>query len=337
MSQPGVSLIVCTHNGAARLPAALERLAAQRAAPGLRWEVLVVDNASTDDTAAVARAAWPAEAPAPLRVIAEPRAGVGHARVRGLEEAAYDVAGFVDDDNWLAPDWVQCAWEVMRAHPDVGACGSRGEPVFESGAPPAWFAPNAGSYAVGDQGSPGDVGPGPLWGAALVVRRTAWHALREAGFEPALGGRRGRVRAAGEDTELCWALNHAGWRLWYEPRLRFSHAIPASRLTWEYLRAIHVGFGIASVTMDHYYVAARPAAQRRRRLESWTWRVLAAAGRSTWYAARALVVPRVDRRDALRMHVCRGRLRGLLSEWSTFGTRAARAREMVRRLERARR
>jgi GT2 family glycosyltransferase len=339
MSQPGVSLIVCTHNGARRLPPTLAHLAAQRTPPGLGWEVVVVDNASSDDTAAVARAAWQAGAPAPLRVIAEPRVGVGHARARGIEDAAYEVAGFVDDDNWLAPDWVAHACEVMTAHPDVGACGSRGEPVFEGEAPPPeWFAANAHSFAVGDQGPPGDVGGGPLWGAALLVRRRAWQAVGDAGFEPALTGRRGSMSAAGEDTELCWALNHAGWRLWYEPRLRFRHAIPVSRLTWEYLCAIHYGFGVASVTMDHYHIAGRPAAlPRRRRLESWTWRVLAAAGRGAWHAVRARLIAREDRRDALRAQIARGRLHALLEGRREFREGGRRAAAMARRLERARR
>lgn len=336
MSQPGVSLIVCTHNGASRLPTALAHLAAQQVPPTVRWEVLVVDNASIDDTAAAARAAWPAAAPAPLRVLAEPRVGVGHARVRGLEEAAYDVAGFVDDDNWLAPDWVQRASEVMRAHPDVGACGSRGEPVLEAAAPP-WFASNEHCYAVGDQGGAGDVGPGPLWGAALVVRRTAWLSVRAAGFEPMLVGRRGLLPLAGEDTELCFALNHGGWRLWYEPRLRFRHAIGASRLTEAYLRALHRGFGVASVIMDHYAVAVRPTPRRRRRLEWWAWRLLAAAGRGAWHAVLASVAPRADLRDALTAQICRGRLDALLRGPRAFREDARRARDMARRLEALRR
>src|SRR5258705_4028144 len=166
----------------------------------------------------------------------------------------------------------------MEAPPEVGACGSHGEAVLE-GEAPSWFAGNVHSYAVGDQGAAGDAGPGPLWGAALLVRRAAWQAVRGAGFEPMLTGRAGTVPMAGEDTELCFALNHAGWRLWYEPRLRFRHAIPASRLTWPYLRWIHYGFGLASVTMDHYTLAGRDPALRRGRLDWWAWRLLAAAAR----------------------------------------------------------
>src|SRR6185437_5482655 len=65
----GVSVVICTYNGAARLPRTLAHLAAQENTGAIAWEVLVVDNASTDDTAEVARRCWPAHAPAPLRIV----------------------------------------------------------------------------------------------------------------------------------------------------------------------------------------------------------------------------------------------------------------------------
>ena len=91
--------MICSHKGAPRLSATLGHLAVQGAPAGLGWEVLVIDNASTNDTAAVARGAWPSAAPAPLRIVVEPRLGLGHARARGLTEARYEVVSFVDDDK----------------------------------------------------------------------------------------------------------------------------------------------------------------------------------------------------------------------------------------------
>src|SRR5687768_534263 len=116
----GVSVVICTHNGAARLPAVLSHLAAQQAE--VPWEVVVVDNASTDDTAQVATRHWQAQA-APLRVVSEPQLGLSNARRRGLDAAAYPIVAFVDDDNWLAPDWVATAARLMAQLPDVGALG----------------------------------------------------------------------------------------------------------------------------------------------------------------------------------------------------------------------
>ena len=332
MSRPGVSLLVCTHNGARRLRPTLAHLAAQRVAPTLPWEVVLVDNASTDDSAAVARASWPEPAPAPLRVVTEPRLGIGHARLRAVETATYDVVGFVDDDNWLAPDWVQIAWETMQAHPTVGACGSFGEAALEDGERPAWFDANAAAYAVGAQVRAGEATPGALWTAGLVVRRSAWQDVRAAGFEPVLVGRRGRLLSAGEDSELCFALTQAGWRLAYEPRLRYRHAIPPARLTWAYIRTLHYGFGIASVAMDHYYMAAESRSSvRHRLLELWSWRVLASAVRLMGHALRSILGPERSR-EALRAYIQRGRLRALMGECGEYRDRTRRAREVVRRL-----
>ncbi|MGH7913497.1 MAG: glycosyltransferase, partial [Candidatus Binataceae bacterium] len=133
-----MSVVICTHNGAARLPATLAHLAAQKAIDHAQWEVVVVDNASADGSAQVARDCWPPAAAVSLRVIEEPRLGLSRARLRGLAEARYEIVSFVDDDNWLADDWVAIAAEVLSANPDLGAIGSLSYPVCETD-PPEWF------------------------------------------------------------------------------------------------------------------------------------------------------------------------------------------------------
>src|SRR5439155_12302864 len=90
--RPGISVVVCCYNSAQRLPATLGHLAAQEVHEGLDWEIIVVDNASTDETSRAAHAAWPAPPTcggypgAPLRVVFEPHAGLSNARQRGLDE-----------------------------------------------------------------------------------------------------------------------------------------------------------------------------------------------------------------------------------------------------------
>jgi glycosyltransferase involved in cell wall biosynthesis len=76
----GVSVAICSHNGEKRLPRTIAHLKRQKVVNGLKWEVLLIDNASSDHTAAVVRQCWNDDAPAPLRIIHEPRLGLGHAR-----------------------------------------------------------------------------------------------------------------------------------------------------------------------------------------------------------------------------------------------------------------
>src|SRR5450432_4205638 len=105
----GVSIVVCCHNSAARLPETLAALAAQKVPAGFPWEVVIVDTASSDDTAATAQRCWPSPPPAPLTIVAEPSPGLSHARLAGLRASRFPIVSLVDDDNWVAPDWIATA------------------------------------------------------------------------------------------------------------------------------------------------------------------------------------------------------------------------------------
>jgi glycosyltransferase involved in cell wall biosynthesis len=262
----GVSVVICCHNSAERLPKTLAHLSAQKVPVDLPWEVLVVDNASTDATAEVAHQHWPKDARAPLRVAREPQPGLTHARQRGFTEAMHDIISFIDDDNWVCPEWVATVSDLMTAHTDVGACGGAGEAVPETNLP-WWFEKFQGHYAVGPQSANGgDVTwtRGYLWGAGLAIRKTAWSQLVEKGFHSLLTDRQGASLSAGGDTELCFALRSIGWRLWYEPRLRFKHLLPAGRLQWSYLRGLHRGFGAAEAVLDAYQFARKGGLAKRK-------------------------------------------------------------------------
>ena len=273
---PGVSVVICTHNGARRLPKTLSHLAAQQTLQGIEWEVIVVDNASTDETSIVAESSWLRNPPAPLRVAHEPRLGLSNARHKGIEESKYEIVSFVDDDNWICPEWVQTISEIMRDAPDVGACGGKVEAVCEED-PPSWFGEYARDYAVGPQAEgTGDVTftRGYLWGAGLSIRKSAWRHLRQIGFKSLLVGRQGQSLTSGEDSELCFALRLAGWRLWYDERLKLQHYIPSNRLKWNYLRRLHRGFGAATVGLEPYseYMLSPGSGTIQQFRDTWQWK-----------------------------------------------------------------
>lgn len=253
---PGISIVICCYNSADRLSPTLAHLAAQQVT-GVPWEIILVDNASTDNTAEVARSLWQSDYLAPLRVVHEPQPGLSSARRRGVQEASYDIVSFVDDDNWVCPEWVQTIAEIMAQHPEVGACGSRSE-VVSTVPPPAWFTEYQSYYAVGDQASTaGDVTEkGVLWGAGLSIRKPVWNAIFQQGFQQILSDRIGSSLMSAGDFELCLAIRAAGWRLWYDPRLSLRHCLPVSRLQWSYLRRLKRGMGCSSVGLDPYFALA---------------------------------------------------------------------------------
>jgi cellulose synthase/poly-beta-1,6-N-acetylglucosamine synthase-like glycosyltransferase len=246
----GMSVVVCSHNGALRLPTTLAHLKAQGPSP-VPWELLVINNASTDDTGNVARSCW-GEATVPFRVVEESTLGLQSARQRGFREAKYDFIAFVDDDNWVASDWVQVAYEALASEPSMGAVGSICDPVFEV-APPEWFGEFHSIYAIITHADlENTLQPAFLHGAGLCIRKQARTQLIQGGFRHLLAGRVGKRLTGGEDTELTSAIRLAGWKIRVEPRLRLQHFMPAQRLRWEYLRRLERGYAASQALLDAY-------------------------------------------------------------------------------------
>ncbi len=330
-----VTVAICTHNGGRRLPDTLAHLARQVVPEGVPWEVLIVDNASTDDTQEVARRSWPFPPPAPMTVVSEPEIGLSNARRRAFDSARYDLVSFVDDDNWVEANWANLVVDVMAEHPDVAACGGQGEPLSD-GDLPSWFSRHAVCYAVGPQAEKcGDItdSRGHLYGAGLTVRKSAWQQLVAWGFTFKLDDRRGRQPSCGGDTELCLALRLAGWRLWYEPRLRFRHYLPQQRLTWEYLRSLHRGFGAASVSIDAYTRLMDGSYRRRSPMRSsWQWQALLSLHmliyyRSAWAGIFGKALEGND--EILRIEAVLGRTRELLRQRETYNESLALTRNVA--------
>ncbi len=282
----GVSLVICTHNGASRLPSAIEHLNRLEVAAGIPWEAILVDNASDDGTADVALANW--KRPEPLRIVREPALGILNARLCGIREARYEILSFLDDDNWVSPDWVNAASEAMRDHPEAGACGGDIEAVFEKAPPPAWFSDFSEQFAIGRQGDEaGDItdSRGFVWGAGMCIRKSAVERLLGAGFRFFLSGRKGASIASGEDSEFCFGLRLIGWRIRYEPRLRLRHFLPAARLRRDYLCRLLLGMGVAHPVLETYRRALSP------RPKSSAFRVLGShAGKAVGHARRWLAL-----------------------------------------------
>lgn len=250
--QRGIEVVICTYNGASRLPATLTALAAQTLAPG-GWSVLVVDNASSDGTADMVRSRW-TRSDVCLRIVTETNPGQMRARERALAEADWEIICFCDDDNWLSPDYLKIALTILQAQPRTGVLGGQGIAVSSIPLPP-WFGDAAGGYAVGPQGeAEGEVAAsrGFVYGAGMMLRRSAWNQLTASGFKSRLSGRAGGKLHSGDDNELCLGLSLLGWQIRYTPRLIFHHEISPHRLDESYCRALYFSFGEANQTLATY-------------------------------------------------------------------------------------
>jgi glycosyltransferase involved in cell wall biosynthesis len=223
----GASIVVCTRNRVDRLRECLDHLDDQVGAD--EREVVVVDNGSTDGTAAAIRA-WAAADPARRRHVHEPVAGLSRARNRGIAAARGDVVLFIDDDALAPRGWVAAH---LRAHDRDPAVAAVGGPVVLRwpGGRPHWLTPGLEHwFSALDLGDDPVVWPTPHgpYGTNMSVRRSVFE--RVGGFDERLG-RRGRSLVSSEEGDLFARVTAAGGVLVYEPAALVLHGVTADRLT----------------------------------------------------------------------------------------------------------
>ena len=278
----GVSVIVCCYNSANRLEQTLAHLFKQEVSPGTDWELIVVNNNSTDNTVETAQSLYSQTSQSiPFSIVDEPKPGLSNARNKGFESAIYDYALMVDDDNWLSSNYVQTVFDDLSENPKAGMVGGLGIAELE-GDEPAWFKQYASCYATGPQAEAGD---GPirtseeLYGAGCALKLSVLQQIREYGFTNILSDRTGSNLMSGGDTELCYAFRLAGYDLLYDERISFNHFLPKGRVDWKYLRKLFFGFGMTKTLMDIYSSAVKnnPIPTDNQRFPHWfnrTWFLL---------------------------------------------------------------
>jgi len=242
------TIAIPTYNGASRLPKLLEKLRQQTGLDQISWEIIVVDNNSTDNTAQVVQEYQGNWLPGvPLTYILEPEQGAAFARLRAVKEAQGELIGFLDDDNLPYPDWIAQAYTFAQEHPQAGAFSGQIHGEFEV-EPPENFQRIQAFLAIREHGStPHQFEPQNLRlppAASLVVRKKAW--CESVPSRPTLTGKLPGIMIQGDDYEPLLYMYKAGWEIWYHPDLHTYHQIPHWRLEREYLLSISRGCGLAT-------------------------------------------------------------------------------------------
>jgi GT2 family glycosyltransferase len=233
MAKVTYSIVIATFNRADDLRQTLDSLAALR--PDGRWEVIVVDNNSTDGTRHVVEAAA-AAFPAPLRYLVEREQGRSPALNAGIARAHGDIIVTTDDDVRVEPDWLNRAAEALERL-GAGYVGGRVLPIW-GGPRPAWLPNRSGKHwaviALLDYGSdPIEFGARVPLGVNMAFRRSAFE---RAGLLDPQTGRKAGTLLGQEVREWCIRARAAGVRGFYVPEMVVRHVIPASRLTKAYFR-----------------------------------------------------------------------------------------------------
>jgi len=249
------TVLICTYDRADRLAETLDSLALSRT-NGLRWDVMVVDNNSTDRTFEVVTSRV-TNYPVPLRYVFEPRQGKSNALNTGLAETDAAIIVFTDDDVRVSAGWLEAACRALLEDPRIDYTGGPVLPIWEQPCP-SWLDDKRsdlwGTLAILDYG------PHPFifedrcrvpLGANMAVRRALID--RIGGFDPELG-RRGNSLLGQEQAEFFCRSRAIGARGLYVPEMSLHHHVPARRLTRDYFRQWWYWKGVSRSRLEHRHL-----------------------------------------------------------------------------------
>lgn len=230
LMSPLISVVICTYNRAALLQDALQATCAQTLSPE-RFEVLVVDNGSTDATPQLV--ADFCRRYAHVHYLVEPKLGLAYARNCGWRAAQGAYIAYLDDDCQVPPDWLQKAESVIQERSPVAMIG----PFYamHRTPPPQWWRPvfdrfHSLAYATHAGDLPTRVFIG---GVSLFIQREILQQLD--GFDPALG-MKGQQLGYEEDSDLGRRIVHVtGQPIYYDPELWVYHLVRAEKLSLGFL------------------------------------------------------------------------------------------------------
>jgi glycosyltransferase involved in cell wall biosynthesis len=251
------TVLIATFNRAALLDRTLDSIRRMRVTAPRTWDVIVVDNNSTDETRLVVER-QARDFPVPLRYLFEARQGRSSALNAGIDAADGRVLAFTDDDVIVAEGWLDAACDALSGdEPSIAYAGGPVRPMWEA-PPPAWLDLTRGdlwgTIAIQDHGDRTFVyeerGRVPL-GANMATRRVLFE--RIGGFRPDLGRSSGRLVLGQEVPELLWRARAAGFRGLYVPALEVQHHIPARRLTRQYFRRWWFGKGVSRAALERMH------------------------------------------------------------------------------------
>lgn len=241
-SIPKLSVVICTYNRAAYLGNALRSLDEQTA-PAWWFEVIVVDNASTDSTKSDCLELIPKLQNANVHFLQEIKPGASFARNTGALHARAPLLCFMDDDAVARPDFVEAILDFFDHYPHAVGMGGRIFPLFLPERPhwmSTYVSSLVGHFNYADTIVEFSRGQFPFE-SNMTVRTQKFREI--GGFSELLPGVVGAVRIGGEGKDLFLRLTANGGKIYYSPAVAVDHVVETSKLTREYLQNVAEGIG----------------------------------------------------------------------------------------------
>lgn len=277
-----LSVAISTWNRSNSLRRTLESIADASVPPGLVWEIIVINNNSTDDTDRVIDSFADR---LPIRRLFEPIQGVARAKNTGAAAARGEFIIWTDDDVIVSRSWLTAYCQAFERWPNAVLFGGPIRPAFDQPMP-RWL--EQGWQSVESAFAANDLGADPValsaterripYGANFAIRRV--EQLKHH-YHPTLGP--GTAYYA-EETTMIIELLKVGGEGWWVPAAAVDHAIPQTRMTIEYIWSYYKKIGRTQYYIDHY-IDRRATARPERRLlgrPRWLWRRVAEAEFKFW-------------------------------------------------------
>ncbi|PYJ84481.1 MAG: hypothetical protein DME22_12710 [Verrucomicrobia bacterium] len=238
---PLITVAICTRNRAASLQKAVDSVLPQLSED---IELLIVDNASTDNTPEVAMHL--AAANRQVTVCLEDEVGLSAARNKALLQARGQYVLFLDDDAVAEPGWLAAYHQFLSAPPSgrIAVVGGAVLPEFEV-APPRWLQQNGYKLDLGNAPKRVSARGGP-WGGNSSYRRDV---VLKAGMFNTRLGRKGESLGGHEESDLNQRLEDAGCEIWWLGSARIRHFEPAERVRLRWHLRSQFNQGRSSVIM----------------------------------------------------------------------------------------
>lgn len=242
-----LSLVIATYNRAGQLLHTLRSVAEQSAAAEL-WECIVVDNNSTDGTAATVERFIADNPTLNIRYLFEATQGLSHARNAGIAASSGDIIAFIDDDETIVSDFIDAYIDLFTNHADAMAAGGKIIAHYPTGRP-RWMSryteqPIANPMSFGEQIRLFPVRRIP-GGGNMAFRREVFDIVGM--FNTSLGRTATRL-IGGEESDLFERIASHGMKCYYAPRAVMYHIIPAEKLTRDYFKRLAYNTGVSQLT-----------------------------------------------------------------------------------------
>lgn len=246
---PQISAVICTHNRAKDLRLAIQSLIDQNL-PHSQFEIMIVDNASTDETKKIVRDDF--SKVENLKYCYEPKLGLNHARNCGWQNASAKYIALLDDDAIASPTWLATILRSFKKiTPTPGAIGGPVELKWSKPLP-RWLPPILHSHLTEL-----NLGPHPqflqkrhLVGVNLAFPKKL--AQKIGGFDPRLDRAGSRKLLSGGDTFFQELIRTQGASIYYHPQARIIHRVLEDRVSQKWFLRRSYWQGATDIYLNHY-------------------------------------------------------------------------------------